>query len=160
VYEYRVTKYNPAFRDARGHYLRDDWTMFRQVGESFSGVVLTVAEYERVEMVYADSAIAFLREAGLLSMTVADLENSKGSQLSFRNGSNLSLDEVADVIRRMLQEKLWCRLEGKDAFVHIGRDYYMYIGLPHRSIIAEQKAIELGLFVEEFVSPYHKEFDD
>jgi hypothetical protein len=160
VYEYRVTKYNPEFRDARGHYLREDWIMFRQIGERFSGVVLTVEEYERVEMSYANSAIAFLREVGLLSMTVADLENPQGSQLAFRNGSTLPLDEVGDVIRQMLQEKFWCRLEGKDAFVHIGWDYYMYIGVPHRSIIAEQKAAELGLFVEEVVSPYHKELDD
>jgi hypothetical protein len=160
VYEYRVTKYNPKLRDVRGHYLRDDWTMLREVGESFSGVVLTVEEYGRVEMAYVTSAIAFLREAGLLSMTVADLENHKGSQVSFRSGSALPLDEVGDVIRGMLREKFWCRLEGKDAFVHIGWDYYMYIGVPHRSIVAEQKADELGLFVEEFVSPYHRELDD
>jgi len=160
VYEYRVTKYNPEFRDAGGHYLREDWIMFRQVGESISGVVLTVEEYERVERAYVNSAIAFLREAGLLSMTVADLENHQGSQLAFRNGSTLPLDEVADVIRQMLREKLWCRLEGEDAFVHIGWDFYMYIGVPHRCIFAEQKAVKLGLFVEEFVSPHHRELDD
>jgi hypothetical protein len=51
-------------------------------------------------------------------------------------------------------------LGGKDAFVHIGWDYYMFIGVPHRCIIAEQKAAELGLSAEEFVSPYHKELDD
>jgi hypothetical protein len=160
LYEYRVTKYNPEFRDADGHYLREDWIMFRQIGESFSGVVLTVEEYERVETAYVTSAIAFLREAGLLSMTIVDLENRPGSQLAFRNGSSLPLDEVADVIRQMLQEKFWCRLEGKDAFVHIGWDYYMYIGVPHRCMIAEQKAAALSLFVEEVVSPYHKELDD
>ena len=160
MYEYRVTKYDPKFRDARGHYLQEDWIMFRQIGESFSGVVLTAEEYERVETAYVNSAIAFLREAGLLSMSVADLENHRGSQIAFRNGSTLPLDEVADVLRQMLQEKCWCRLEGKEAFVHVGWDYYMYIGVPHRCVIAEQKAAGLGLFVEEFVSPCHKELDD
>jgi hypothetical protein len=160
VYEYRVTKYDPKFRDASGHYLREDWIMFQQIGESFSGAVLTAEEYERVETAYVNSAIAFLREAGLLSMSVADLENHRGSQLAFRKGSTLSLGDVAVVIRQMLQEKCWCRLEGKEAFVHIGWDYYMYIGVPRRCLIAEQEAAALGLFVEEFVSPYHTELDD
>jgi hypothetical protein len=161
VHEYRVTKYNPEFRDERGlRYLPEDWTMFRQVGESFAGVILTLEEYERVESAYVDTAITFLREAGLSSITVADLENRRGLELSFQNGSNLPLDKVADVIRGMLQEKFWCRLEGQDAFVHIGWDFYMYIGVPCRSIRTEQKAAELGLFVEELRSPYHKEPND
>jgi hypothetical protein len=91
---------------------------------------------------------------------VADLENRRDVQLSFQNGSDLPLDKIADVIRGMLQEQFWCRLEGQDAFVHIGWDFYMYIGVPHRSIRAEQKAVVLGLFVEEFESPYHEEPDD
>jgi len=160
MYEYRVTKYNPKFRDAYGHYLREEWTMFRQIGESFSGVLLTAEEYERVESAYVDSAIAFLQEAGLLAMTVSDLENHRGLQLAFRNGSALSLSEVAAVIRQLLKERCWCRLEGKESFVHIGWDYYMFVGVPHPCVIAEQKAADLGLFVEEFVSPYHKELDD
>jgi len=36
----------------------------------------------------------------------------------------------------------------------------MYDGMLHRCIAAEQKATNLGLCLEEFVSPYHKELDN
>ena len=73
--EYRVTKYNPAFRDERGAYTGDEWTMFAQIGQTFPGVQLTSAEYERVEDAYVEAALSFLGESGLLSLRVAGLEN-------------------------------------------------------------------------------------
>jgi hypothetical protein len=39
---FRVTKHNPAHRDERGRYLRDDWIMFAQVGSECGGVLLTL----------------------------------------------------------------------------------------------------------------------
>ena len=64
--EYRVTKYDPALRDANGAYIADEWILFKQVGSEFGGVVLTEGEYLKVEQAYIDSAIAFLREGGLI----------------------------------------------------------------------------------------------
>ena len=54
----------------------------------------------------------------------------------------------------MLREELWCRLESVDGFVHIGWDYYMYIGVPHPCPEAELLAEGLGLYPERIVSPY------
>jgi hypothetical protein len=75
VNEYRVTKCNPAFRDQSGAYTKDEWTLFKQIGQTFSGVQFTSAEYERVEDAYVEVALSFLRESGLSSMKVAGLEN-------------------------------------------------------------------------------------
>ena len=47
--EYRVTKYNPAFRDQLGHYARPEWIRFKDIGKTYSGVLFTREEYERVE---------------------------------------------------------------------------------------------------------------
>jgi hypothetical protein len=123
--EYRVTKYNPALRDAHGGYTADDWILFQQIGSSFGGVVLTEGEYLKVEQAYVNSAIAFLREGGLDSLIVEALENHKRLPLEFCEGSTLSLEAVGDVIRQMLREELWCRLESNSGFVHIGWDFYM-----------------------------------
>jgi len=71
VNEYRVTKYDPAFRDKSGAYTKDEWTIFKQIGETFSGVQLTSEEYERVEEAYIQAAMSFLREGGLLSVGAA-----------------------------------------------------------------------------------------
>jgi hypothetical protein len=157
VNEYRITKYNPAFRNSAGAYTRDEWTMFKDVGRSFGGAVLTREEYERVENAYVSAALAFMGEAGLASLAVDSLENHRGHERTFEEGIVLPLEQVGDVIRRVLREEFWCRLEGQGGFIHLGWDYYMYIGVPHSCPRARMRTIELGLYVEEFSSPYKDE---
>ena len=152
VNEYRVTKYNPAFRDQSGAYTKDEWTFFRQIGQTFSGVPFTTAEYERVEDAYVEVALSFLRESGMSSMKVAGFEN-RMQMLDFQNDSGLPFDRIGEIIRRILREEFWCRLEGSDGFIHFGWDYYMYVGMPHPCPKAQARAAELGLYVEEFASP-------
>jgi hypothetical protein len=48
-----------------------------------------------------------------------------------------------------------CRLQADHGFVHFRWDYYMYLGVPRPCPVAERTASELGLYVEEFASPYH-----
>ena len=157
--EYRVTKYNPALRDANGAYTADEWIQFKQIGTAFGGVVLTEGEYLRVEQAYIDTATAFLREGGLNCLTVGGIENHKRLVLEFSEGSVLALEQVGGVISQLLREELWCRLEGHEGFVHIGWDYYMYIGVPIRCPKAELLAEGLGLYPERFSSPYKKCFE-
>jgi hypothetical protein len=152
VNEYRVTKYNPAFRDESGTYTRGEWTCFKNVGQTYAGVLLTVEEYERVEESYVQAALSFLRESGLYSMRVAGLEN-RMQPLDFQNDSVLPFDRLGEIIRRILREEFWCRLEESEGFIHFGWDYYMYIGVPHPCPTALARAAELGLYVEEFASP-------
>ncbi len=75
MFQYRISKYDPSFRDAEGRYTRDEWIMAGQIGESFDGVVLTREEYQRVEDAYVTVARGFLRESGVASLTVMGLEN-------------------------------------------------------------------------------------
>jgi hypothetical protein len=53
-----------------------------------------------------------------------------------------------------LRERFWCRLESRKAFIHVGFDYHMYVGVYHVCPAAEELARRLGLFVESFPSPY------
>lgn len=48
----RVTKYNPIYRNEKGGYMKDEWTDFSDIGETFDGKVLTREEYEEVEQHY------------------------------------------------------------------------------------------------------------
>ena len=156
VFEYRVTKYDPAHRDGRGTYTRDEWTSVSDIGRTFSHGILTETEYQRVEHAYSTTAVAFMREAGVYSLTVAGLENHGAAPLPFSEGSTLGLSEVSDVVPQLLQEEFWCRLEGASAFVHVGYDYYMYVGVPVECLGAVVLAQQLGLFTEPFRSPYRK----
>ena len=87
-------------------------------------------------------------------MRVAELENPRMQPLDFQNDSVLPLDSIGEFIRRILRQEFWCRLEGSEGFIHFGWDYYMYIGVPHPCPTARARAAELGLYVEEFASPY------
>jgi hypothetical protein len=154
--EYRITKYDPSFRDRAGAYTRDEWISVRDIGRSFAGVMLTREEYERVEGAYVEAAMAFLREAGVSALRVEGLENQRGHVLNFREGSLLPLERVGDVLRRILREEFWCRLEEVSGFVRIGWDFYMYVGVRCPCPAAQARATELGLYVEEFSSPYNE----
>jgi len=153
VNEYRVTKYNPAFRRESDIYTKAEWTSFKDIGRTYSGVPLTAEEYERVEEAYVKVALGFLSEGGLSSVRVAGLENLRKQPLDFHNESVLPFDLIGGIIRRILREEFWCRLEGSEGFIHFGWDYYMYVGVPHPCPAAEARAAELGLYVEEFASP-------
>ena len=65
----------------------------------------------------------------------------------------MNLEQLAEVIRLILREKFWCRLEAAGGFLHFGYDYYLYLGVPHRCPAAERTASELGLYVEVFDQP-------
>ena len=154
MYEYRVTKYNPAFRTPQGTYTREEWISVHDIGGSFGGNILTREEFERVENTYVASALSFLREAGLSSLIVVGLENRRGHPLAFSEGSSLPLEQIGDAIRMVLREEYWCRFESADGFVHIGWDFYMFVGVQHPCPTARAEATKLGLHVEEFRSPY------
>jgi len=148
MHEYRVTKYDPSLRDASGAFLGDDWTSISDIGRSFSGVVLTREEYERVERAYIQAALAFLDEGGVGPLTVAELEAPPDHSIGFTEGSQVSADQLGEVLQQILREEVWCNLESHNGFIHFGYDYYMYIGVPHPCPAAERLATDSGLFVE------------
>ena len=63
-FEYRVTKYNPNYRHVKGHFLKEEWTSFDDIGRVFDGEMLTLEKYKNVESAYLQTAMAFLHESG------------------------------------------------------------------------------------------------
>lgn len=55
----RIMKYDPLKRNEKGAYLEDEWTSFSDVGKVFSGVVLTLDEYQEMESKYVEAAYFF-----------------------------------------------------------------------------------------------------
>lgn len=168
TYGWRITKYNPAFRDERGAYLKDEWTSLSDVGKSFDWEVLTFEAYRKIEDAYVSTALSFVSEAGLDGLTITHLETKRVSGaraedlwgIAFdpklaRTGAVISVEALDDVCRLALREVLWCKLESGDGFyIHFGYDYYMYVGgrVPSERSIAHGR--RQGLFVEEMESPY------
>ena len=157
MFEFRVTKYDPKLRAADGSYARDEWTAISDIGRTYGGVLVTREEYERTEFAYLAAAKAFLEEAAVQVMSIRGLEDPDSRYPQFREGSTLPVEEIGLLLTLMLREELWCRLEAPQAFVHIGYDYYMYVGVPSPCPFAQRRAAGLALFVEPFRSPYHPE---
>ena len=160
MHEFRVTKYDPANRNELGHFLGSEWTAFSDVGREVTGSVLSLAEYERVEEAYIGSALAFLVEAGVDHLCAVGVENAGASPAAPKEHARLSLRELEAAIRGVLREEFWCRFEGPDAFVHLGWDFYMYVGVPIPCESACAFAEDRGLFVESFESPYRMRSDE
>ena len=152
--EYRITKYNPENRNNQGHYLDlDEWTEFSDVGGKIS-----LDEYLKVEMAYISSALDLISESESLGLKVVSLEDYRNN-CTYKEAEVVLIKDLASVIRSLLRGEYWCRLESKNAFVHIGWDYYMYIGVKALSLESITRATKRGLFVEQMASPYHPQSD-
>lgn len=170
MFSYRITKFDPKYRNELGHFLNNDWTSISEIGKKFDGKELTFEDYKKIEDAYVHAIMLFMDFLNLNSLTVPYLEKhrkrpypdiyrSKTMLELFKKitvGQELDKNEVADVARLMLRETLWSKLESKDKmFVHFGYDYYMYIGSSKELPDSSKNEIEKsGLFVEEFESPY------
>ena len=75
--EFRITKYDPALRDANGAFLGDDWISFGEIGDTFNGKELTITEYERVERAYVVTAVQFLRDRGAREINLLRKERGR-----------------------------------------------------------------------------------
>ncbi|KOO48569.1 hypothetical protein [Priestia koreensis] len=74
-FKWRVTKYNPAFRDENGIYtLTDEWTCPSEIGNTIDGKPFTMTEYQRVERAYIDSVQKFMEESDTDSLTISEIE--------------------------------------------------------------------------------------
>lgn len=58
---WRITKYNPKYRDNNtGYYLKDEWTFYSQIGGEFEGKIFTRKEYLKIEDTYIQSVFLFM----------------------------------------------------------------------------------------------------
>lgn len=169
--QWRVTKYNPAFRDDNGYYtLVEEWTCPSQIGQTINDHVFTLEEYLRVEAAYIDTVIKFLNVINLDSLRI--LQCSK-INISLEERQSILYDptfedvqveidrivttqEIRTICQMVLRNLLSCQFYVKDQiFVHFGWDYYMYIGSIENSLPAIAFAEKNGLFVESVRSPYY-----
>ena len=156
LYAYRVTKYDPKLRDERGRW--DDWISMSDIGKTFRGRILTLDDYLDVEAKYLTALASFMAEAGVEHLQARAVEKH-GDHPAPSEGQRMSLTEAIEVVREILREQIWCRLEAPDnAYIHVGYDYYVYVGSDRSVETSVLLAKRLGLFVDrDFPSPHHPE---
>ena len=170
---YRITKYNPKYRDKNGYYLfQDEWTCYSEIGSTSGTKILTYKEYLETEKKYIDAIILFMACLNIDDLRIKKLERHKSifkdlkqdpntNQemlelfIQVKNNEKISMFEIENLCKLILRNYLWCMLENDQImFVHFGWDYYMYIGSERECKNAVKEIKASGLFVEDFISPY------
>lgn len=163
MFEWRIAKYNPQYRDATGAYLKDEWTSYSDVGQIFNGHLLTIEEYLTIEKTYIKAIIVFMECLNIYALKVTDLEQEGlrckavhgiENLIRISNGEWIDKEKMHIVIQLILRNSIWCKLESPEMFVHFGYDYYMYVGSTELCMLALQLIKQSGLFIESFKSPY------
>ena len=151
VNQYRVTKYDPKNR-VNGVYTKDEWISMYDVGRSYNGKVFTFKEYLKVEKSYLDVIEQVMKE-----LDIKTVEVRQGERIfsALNNSAVNSREEVLMIVKGVLREDFWCKLEAENFFVHFGYDFYMYIGADIDDEKMRKIAEENGLFAERInESPY------
>jgi hypothetical protein len=169
---WRISKYDPAFRDQNGIYQRDEWTSASDIGRAFAGETLDLRTYLATEAAYVASVREFMADANLTALRVAWLEPPRLVEVlrnhgfpdaadleqlaaDFRDGLEVSGARLDQVLRLNLRNVLWCWLEEAGRFVvEAGHEYYLHLGTAAPSQRAISRTHELGLFVEEWSDPH------
>ena len=164
---WRVTKYNPIYRDDEGRYTKNEWISIGDIGNYYEGEELTYDKYVSVENMYIEAVILAMTEANIEYFKITGLEKSgdtindntfssdiKRFYESLKDNMSVSIDDITILVKLILREIVWVRLESDILNIHFGYDYYMYFCSKKRLEKTEKIIKEKGLFVENFKSPY------
>ena len=72
--KYRLSKYNPMYRDVNGDYLLPEWTSCYDINKYYNSRVLTVDEYLFVEQKYINTISTILEYYSCNSFIINNLE--------------------------------------------------------------------------------------
>lgn len=163
-FSYRVTKYDPAFRNEKGWYLKDDWTAYSDINREYNKETLTLDKYLEVENQYMQAIIQFMKCNKVTAFQVTRItrnfdpaEDPNSSQdminiyKNIKNRSFVSEEELKNVCKLILRRYLWCLLRNdKNMEVRFSHDYYMFIVSKSMCKKAISNIEKSGLFVEKY----------
>jgi len=172
MHKYRITKYNPLFRDAEGRFNRDDWTSISDIGKVFDNQVLTIVMYKKTEDSYikavhltmdflnlpylhAKNIIKSFPDDQFLALINDNIKLYPKDMLHYYFSTNknekITHEDIDKHCRFQLREDVGSALIYPQKFkLFIGYDYLMSV---HSHIQLDpifQTIQNLGLFVEEF----------
>jgi hypothetical protein len=159
-----VTKYNPIYRDENGHFKKDEWLGFFQVGKIINGQLFSLESYLDVESKYIAAARIFfsfhncasvllknVEKYGTLDYNLADRREMMMVYDKIEDGFVVSLDNLDAVIKLVLRELVWAELFcdfDQSVVVRFGYDFYMYFNSDENWDSIKERITHLGLFID------------
>jgi hypothetical protein len=102
---HEIVKYRPEFYDEKGHYQKDEWTSFSDVGKEYEGRIVTMEEYLEIENRFISITHVILEEAGCKYVTLGYIENSRRKKV--KEGMRVSTSEIDYYLRLALRGKVF-----------------------------------------------------
>jgi hypothetical protein len=166
--QWRISKYDPKYRDRDGSYQLDDWIDVSQLGQTVQGVMFSLEQYLAVEARYIDVALSYTYESGSPALTVKCFEpppeqieevypwlvefnllHPMPLVRTLHEGYILSGSEVRLALETLLRGISSFTVEcEREFYLEVGWDYYLYIGSLVDCKRSKDIAQERGLFVE------------
>ena len=162
--KFRITKYNPLFRNEFGEYIRDEWTSIYDIGKKFHDEILTEALYVEKENAYIQTIELLLANNSLRLMKVVKLEKNLHRDIydslsddekrfieNIEEGLLITIDKIKLLSKMILRELIWAKLESIDGnfAIEFGYDYYMYVSCKRIDEKTKRNIHQKGLFVEK-----------
>ncbi|WP_416729348.1 hypothetical protein [Fictibacillus sp. JL2B1089] len=172
MYKYRITKYNPVFRDNEGIYLENDWTGISDLGKSFNGKELTMEQYKETEENYISAIQLIMSYMKTPYLKIEDAIQSFSKDMFFdliadykplytkdiidfyldiKNINEVRQDNCKLLLSLMLREDIGAKVfYPRKLKVFIGYDYLMSVhtSRPLEPIFHEIE--QYNLYVEDF----------
>lgn len=172
--KYRISKYNPIYRDRNGIFQNDEWTAVSDIGKNYNNKEVSKEEYLEIEKKYIEALKIIMKEKGINKLIVKELEKeftlsevckqleevqivlSKEERYQFREieeDYTIGDGKVEGILKLLLREGLWCKLINVEFnfSVEVGYEYYMYVICSKLSNLVINEIHNKGLFIEEFV---------
>ncbi len=73
MYKYRISKYNPIFRNSAGKYMNDEWTSISDIGKIYNNKKFTQNEYIEIENKYISAIMLVVKKMNIDKMQVNNL---------------------------------------------------------------------------------------
>ncbi len=143
---YRVSKYDPIYRNHKGLYIKDEWTDFSDVGKVFDGKILEIEEYRKIEKNYISFICDVLSITNDDVITISKLENY--DKTAWKNLTEISRNEIELLVEDCLRSKCWCEIVSDSFVVTFGYEFYMYIKTKLSSTVISQIGTSNHLFIE------------
>ncbi|MBQ4521452.1 MAG: hypothetical protein IJA10_00660 [Lachnospiraceae bacterium] len=172
MYKYRITKYNPQYRDDKDIFMKNEWTSYTDIGKIYNEHIFLKEEYLSIEEKYCAVYLDILKSNGVSEVAIKDLEcyfsiseinqlfKQRGLELSMEdekimcslaNDKKIKVNDLQEYIKLILRECFWCRFEDEVSSIQIefGYDYYSYIfcNCINESLINKYKKMEI--FIEK-----------
>jgi hypothetical protein len=159
-----VTKYNPLYRDANGHYTKNEWLGFFQVGQIVDGKIFSLEEYLEVEGKYIEAAYCFFQFHKCDSILIKSIEKKDVMSYSLADKDQLILlyerisdDQIIPIkdlglfVKLVLRELAWGELfciNNPNVALRFGYDFYMYFNSNRDMTELFTKIEKIGLYID------------